>query len=336
MFREVSSVNSFISERVSCIIIAGGIAEGDTIAEGHAGPGYTDHVELLTRELPTKKLPNLPKNINHTSMVLHNGTVLICGGFEGGVWIERKKKCLQLDQGTWKEHSTLNEKRLYHSTVTTPTATFVFGGRYSEFTFEYLPKDSTTWILGRTQIPDPGFEHGCAIAVKSGQEILLIGGLGPGNIHQKRIISFNVADHTFRVMTSELNVARSRPQCALIPNTNKVMITGGDGFVEQEDGILNSTEIFNTEDGSVTMASPLNTKRTEHGMGVFTINCEYRLAVLGGHDGFYVQESMLDSVELYNTKTGKWENSVTKLTQPNCNFLYLTVKLSDIISELNK
>ena len=89
-------------------------------------------------------------------MVLHNGTVLICGGFEFG--FERKKKCLQLDQGTWKEHSTLNEKRLYHSTVTTPTATFVFGGRYSETTFEYLPKDSTTWILGRTQIPDPGFE----------------------------------------------------------------------------------------------------------------------------------------------------------------------------------
>ena len=129
---------------MSGIIVAGGIAEGDTIAEGHAGPGYTDHVELLTQELPTKKLPKLPKNINDTSMVLHYGTVLICGGFEGGVWIERKKKCLQLDKGTWKEHSTLNEKRLYHSTVTTPTATFVFGGRYSETTFEYLPKDSIT------------------------------------------------------------------------------------------------------------------------------------------------------------------------------------------------
>ena len=269
-------------------------------------------------------------------MVLHYGTVLICGGFEGGVWIERKKKCLQLDQGTWKEHSTLNEKRLYHSTVTTPTATFVFGGRYSEFTFEYLPKDSTTWILGRTQIPDPGFEQGCAIAIKSNQEILLIGGMGPGNTDLKRILSFNVNDHTFRELPSQLNVGRIRPQCAFIPNTNKIMITGGrrEHGVEEFEYILDSTEILDTEDRSVTMASPMNIKRTDHGMGVVTINGINKLAVFGGRFGRFHYTTMLDRVEVYNTKTGKWETTNMKLNQPNCDFLFLTVKLSDIISEL--
>ena len=130
-------------------------------------------------------------------------------------------------------------------------------------------------------------------------------------------------------LPSQLNVGRLGHRCAFIPNTNKIMITGGFGG-----GNFNSTEILDTEDGSVTMASPMNSRRSDHGMGVFTINGEYRLAVLGGHDGFYVQESMLDSVELYNTKTEKWENTDIKLTEPNCNFLYLTVKLSDIISEL--
>ena len=37
-----------------------------------------------------------------------------------------------------------------------------------------------------------------------------------------------------------------------IPNTNKIMITGG-----YSDDYLDSTEILDTEGGSVTMASPM-------------------------------------------------------------------------------
>ena len=60
------------------------------------------------------------------------------------------------------------------------------------------------------------------------------------------------------------------------------MITGGYNDYE---GYLDSTEILDTEDGSVTMASPMNSKRGGHGMGVVTINGEERLAVFGGSDG---------------------------------------------------
>ena len=38
-----------------------------------------------------------------------------------------------------------------------------------------------------------------------------------------------------------------------IPSTNKIMITGG-----YSDDYLDYTEILDTEDGSVTMASPMN------------------------------------------------------------------------------
>ena len=113
------------------------------------------------------------------------------------------QKCLQLDHGTWKEHSTLNKERLFHSAVTTQTATFLFGGDYSRKTYEYLPKDSTTWLMGKTEIPG-GFSRGCAIAVKSDQEIWLIG----GRRTYKRILSFNVKDHSFQELPSQLNVGR--------------------------------------------------------------------------------------------------------------------------------
>ena len=249
------------TEKVSRIIIAGGI-------------GGTS-VEVLTGDLGTKQLPNLPKEIWRSSIVLHNGTFLLCGGDNN------KQKCLQLDHGTWKEHSTLNEGRVSHSAVTTKTATFLFGGGYSETTYEYLPKDSTTWLMGKTEIPG-GFFQGCVFAVKSDQEIWLIGGCRT----EKRILSFNVKDHTFKQLPSQLNEGRCRHRfafqrrsctlipctsqklhsqlnvgrrlhrCAFIPNTNKVLITGGYNY----NGSLDSTEILDTEDGSVKMASPMKSK----------------------------------------------------------------------------
>ena len=103
------------------------------------------------------------------------------------------------------------------------------------------------------------------------------------------------------------------------------MITGG-----YSDGSLDSTEVLDTEDGSVTMASPMNSKRTNHGMGVVTINGEERLAVFGGSDG----RRRLDSVELYNTQTEKWETTNIKLREAKEHFSFLSVKLADVVPYL--
>ena len=96
----------------------------------------------------------------------------------------------------------------------------------------------------------------------------------------KRILSFNVESHTFQVLPFQLNVGRRGHRCAFIPNTNKIMINGG-----YSGGTLDSTEILDTEDGSVTMTSPMNSKRCSHGMGIITVNGEDKVAVFGGHDG---------------------------------------------------
>ena len=283
-------------------------------------------VEVLLGELGTKKLPNLPMQINRSSMVLHNKTILLTGGSDcNHQKLNNKKKCLQLKNGSWEEHSALNERRFFHATVTTKTATYIFGGINSRYTYEYLPTDSTTWLMGKTGIPE-GFAGGCAIAVKSDQEIWLIG----GQRTEKRILSFNVKDHTFQELPSQLNVKRRGQSCAFIPNTNKIMITGGYNGSNVGYEYLDSTEILDTEDGTVTMANPMNTKRTSHGMGVLTINGEERLAVIGGHYG-YIDT---DIVELYNTQRNEWEIADFKLNQGIEDFGVLTVKLSDVISHL--
>ena len=90
-----------------------------------------------------------------------------------------------------------------------------------------------------------------------------------------------------------------------------------------------STEIIDTDRRVSITASPMNNKRFGHGMGVITINGKERLAVFGGRDK---SNKWLDSAELYNTKTGKWEPTDIKLNGPKGNFGFLTMKLSEAIS----
>ena len=290
----------------SCIIVAGDFGGSD--------------VEVLIGEInETKQLPNLPQNINSSSMVQHNRTILLCGGMYAN-----SNTCLQLDNGTWKDHSTLTAQRMDHSTVATQNASFIFGGsgRNSRGSYEYLPKDSTTWVFGRTDIPG-GFAGGCAIAVKSEQEIWLIGGFDTN----KRILRFNVNDHTFEVLLHyQLNIGRYGHRCAYIPKTNKIMITGG-----YNNGVLDSAEILDIDNGSINMTTnPMSFKRSDHGMGVVTINGNNSLVAFGGNDG----RTRLTSVESYNNHTEKWEITNMKLKGSRADFGFLTVKLNDVIPNL--
>ena len=296
--------NCFFLEKISCIFVAGPCK--DTI-------GVTAF-EVLTGDLGIRQFPKMSARINLPSMVMHNRTILLCGG------IGNEYECLQLYHGNWKKHSSLNSPRSRHSAVETQIATFIFGGISSPSTYEYLPKDSLVWMKGKTPIPG-GFAYGSAIAVKSDQEIWLIG----GSETNKRILSFNVSDHTFHELPFQLNVGRTGNRCAYIPNTNKIIITGGYHY-----GALNSTEILDIEKGCSTMASPMNSRRMHHGIGIITINGEDKLAVFGGDPG--LNRMWLDSVELYNNKAEKWETTTTiKLNEVKVNFSFLTVKLRDII-----
>ena len=65
-------------------------------------------------------------------------------------------------------------------------------------------------------------------------------------------------------------------------------------------------------------------------MDVIAINGEDRLAVFGGRDG----RNYLDSIELYNTQTGKWETTNLKLKEAKSVFGFLCVKLADVVSHL--
>ena len=106
-----------------CVIAAGG-TQNETAGS----------VELLTGDLGTRHIQNLPNDIRFPSMSVHNGTILLSGGS-----YYMFQKCLQLDHGIWKVHSEFDRTRTNPSLVTTETASFFFGGRFdSGTTFEYV------------------------------------------------------------------------------------------------------------------------------------------------------------------------------------------------------
>ena len=122
---------------------------------------------------------------------------------------------------------------------------------------------------------------GCAISVKSEQEIWLIGGSGSNANALNRILCFNVKEHTFKTLNFQLKIGRFGHNCAFIPNTNKIMITGGESMGQR----LDSIEILDTEDGHISMGNPMNCERSKHGMGIVTINGQDKLAVFGVYRG---------------------------------------------------
>ena len=129
-----------------------------------------------------------------------------------------------------------------------------------------------------------------------------------------RILSFDISSETFQELPLKLNIGRFSHACAYIPGTSKILVTGGSTARKFYD---DSSEIIDTEDGSVTMAGSMNFCRVGHAMGVINVNREERLAVLGGADKAGGRPS---TVELYNAKTDQWELSDIMLKEPRCDF----------------
>ena len=308
----ISRIFLSFSVKVRCIIVAG----GGTFNCGR-------NVEIIFGDFKTRQLPDLKERSAASSMALHDGEILLIGG-------GFNRECYKL-LSRQNMHSFLTDNRIKSGTVTTEAATFLFGGMNMDHTigttYEYLPKGSTQWQKGKIPIPK-GFLEGCAIAIKSGQEILLIGGHGT----ERRILSFN--DHSFKELSTKLmNDGRIGHDCAFIPGTKKVMITGG---CDESLNVLNSTEILDTEDGSITRGSPMIHKRFGHGIGVITINNQDQLVVFGGTDnvGFGFGRFVY-SIEVYNNSKKRWEfmdrNSVSDFSRDFSS--YLSVRLGDILQK---
>lgn len=118
---------------------------------------------------------------DHITHVTEDGLVLSCGGEAGDGTDDLS--CLQLDveEGSWTFHSSLNAPRLKATSVALPgVGLFVIGG-FKELSTELLAVGGDTWEYGPTL---PGTNetsyYGICSVVMSPTEFMVIGGDGDG------------------------------------------------------------------------------------------------------------------------------------------------------------
>ena len=276
------------------------------VADGFLFPNSGIEVVSANMTIRNKQLPNLPQS---GATFFHKNTLTSC--------IIGAKTCYQLQNGQWKLLNTLNKIRDLDLAVSTDHATYIFGGTFGDFnskTYEYLPKNSDTWILGKHEIPIEFDEKGCLVAL-SNEEILLI--------RSDQILKFDTSSETFTNVDTKLKQARRNFACSFIPGTHKIIIAGGQ---DEEFDIIDSTEILHVQDDGkiiATKANPMNLKRSNHGIGLLTIQGEERIALIGGSE---------NSIETFNSKSGKWELSELKLSERRSDFGRVSVPNDFILS----
>ena len=211
----------------------------------------------------------------------------------------------------------MKEERSNAAVVSTTIATFIFGGSESKDTFEYLEKNASDWKLGTAYIPD-SFRTGCSVA-NSHDEIWLIGGSGNKGRNGGRILSFDLTNQIFKKLHIKLDQGRYGHQCAFVPGTRHLMITGG----YSNDNYRETTEIIDVDNRNVTEGPSMNSKRCYHGIGVLNIEGHEKIIVLGGTERYL---STLKSVEMYNAQTQKWEFTNIELSEAKEEFGFMTIK----------
>ena len=288
------------------------------IAGGHGPNGRSTLAEVLTGGLNQTQLPNLPTGTTGQSMINHYGTIVHCGGDN------TLQSCLELSNGSWVSHSMLNAERYFSGAASTNSGSFIFGDDNSDSTkrsFEYMTRWNTDWQTGNTNIPN-GYDRGCVIQI-SGDLLYLIGGRSSANSYENRILAFNTTSHIFTTLSTTLITGRNYHSCEFIPNSNKVMISGGYNLLYTE---YVDTEVLDVTTGTISNGPALNIKRRYHGSGIITIGSEDRLVVFGGYSG----SSAENSIEQFNPETNSWQMMSETLTEPKHAFGYLTIKEGDI------
>ena len=196
------------------------------IAEDNCKPENANtSVEIITSNHTSmmQQLPNLPIMFKAFMTFVHDKSIMM-GGTRLCLeepWGEPqvKHECIMLKGGKWSPHSQFNENRFSASLASTSSATFVFGGWKAPYTYEYLAKDSSTWVMGE-EVIRAGFHWGSAVTI-SEEEIWLIGGSLSEFYHPtSRIISFDTITHTFSYLDVQLIEGRFGHRCAVIPETN--------------------------------------------------------------------------------------------------------------------
>jgi N-acetylneuraminic acid mutarotase len=241
----------------------------------------------------------------HSANLLHDGKVLVAGGFDLQGLGQTSAELYNPDNGSWSETSTLKDGRAGHTaTLLDDGRVLVTGGiagpALSLSTVEIFDPSKQQWLEAAAMHTDR-FDH-TATLLKDGR-VLIAGGQGGGGFGGF-LNTAEIYDPATDVWTETgaMNQQRRNHRATLLKD-GTVLVTGG--FDPNYSG-YDSNEFFDPETEIWTPAPSMNIKRGAH---TATLLCDGNVLVAGGFNGGDMAGALkgyIDSTEIFNVKTGAW------------------------------
>ena len=233
----------------------------------------------------------------HTATLLPNGKVLVAGGWNNGglASAEIYDPAANGGAGGWSTANSLNDGRGGHTATLLPNGqVLAVAGEGSGGSAELYEPLTGDWDPA-TALRD-GREKHTAILLPSGY-VLAAGGLGLTDTlaHSEFYIPFG---DSWVATTGNLHSSRYNHTATLL-SSGRVLVTGGEYISGIKSGYRSSTELYDPDTRTWTLARNLGTARSKH---TATLLANGQVLMVGGAN----LDGPLDTAELYNPARGTW------------------------------
>ena len=239
----------------------------------------------------------------HTTTLLPDGRIVAIGGYNGTATVATGEYMDPLGSSpTWSLTSgTLSVSRANHTATLMPNGNLLIAGGYTQDVSSgpvtnadiFYPKSNS--IVQASSMTMARQNH-TAIMLPAGPSagnIMVMGGFSTGTYTASCEIYVSTANKWMNAL-HPMNTKRAHHTATILQNA-KILVVGG----INENGELNSVELFNPLDGSWTTKTPLNHYRHDH---TATLLSNGNVMVIGGNGS----GGEIFDAELYNPSADTW------------------------------
>ncbi|MEI6080285.1 MAG: kelch repeat-containing protein, partial [bacterium] len=237
---------------------------------------------------------------NHTATLLPDGTVLIAGGYNGGLAINTAE-LYHPSTGLFTSTGTLNTARMLATATLIANGKVLIAGGFGAGSYlntaEIYDPTAGTFTPTTHNLNTARDAHTATLLANG--KVLLVGGTpSAGTPATNSAEIYDPTADTFTDTTSPLNTARSDHTATLLTD-GKVLIVGG---ISSSAVTLSSAEIYDPTAGTFSSTSgALNAARYTH---TATLLQDGRVVIVGGELSYSPSPIVeQDSVELYDQTT---------------------------------
>jgi hypothetical protein len=245
----------------------------------------------------------------HTAVLLHDGRVLVAGGFDDAGHDHATTELYDAAAGAFVPGATMAAARVDHTaTVLDDGRVLIAGGFVGDALASaelYDPAADRFTPAGRLGTARNGHK---AVRLRDGR-ILIVGGDGPGGTFLASAEIFDPATEQF-TPTGSMAVARSSHTATVLPD-GRVLVTGGHVGRQAQIQIHATAELYDPVSGTFRPTGSMTRVRHKHDAAPLP---DGRVLIVGGADA-RDDQGAYDAVEVYDPDAGTFSPAGQMLWQ---------------------